>query len=201
MNNCFLAIDNVYDDPYAVRQHALTCEYLPDNTSKSHPNGKGPFPGKMSKDFYYKSSIDIKVSKLLGKNAIQLRNLDSGKFRISKLNDISKNLIHVDDITDNVYAGVVYLNTPEQTSNGIQGTILYKHVFGKNSVSNAEELKEIILSDQDKDLAYWTPELVSYITWNRLVIYPANYFHGIGPTFGDTDDTARLVQVFFWEVK
>jgi len=199
MNNCFLAIDNVYDDPYAVRQHALTCEYLPDNTSKSHPNGKGPFPGKMSKDFYYKSSIDIKVSKLLGKNAIQLRNLDSGKFRISKLNDISDNVVHVDSVTSDVYAGVIYLNIPAQCDN-IQGTILYKHKAGYRS-PNKEQLAEIIVSKQDKDLSYWTPELVSYITWNRLVLYPANYFHGIGPTFGDTDDTARLVQVFFWEVK
>ena len=68
-------------------------------------------------------------------------------------------------------------------------------------INTQKNLMKKTVSKQNKDLSYWTPELVSYITWNRLVLYPANYFHGIGPTFGDTDDTARLVQVFFWEVK
>ena len=195
----FLSIDNIYADPYLVRDHALSCEYFSEKTSKSYPNGNAPYPGKMSKHGFYKSSIDIQVSKVLGKNAIQLRNLDSGKFRISRASDTSDNVVHVDSVNSDVYAGVIYLNTPEQCAN-MQGTILYKHMSGYRS-PNKEQLSEIIVSKQNKDLSYWTPELVSYITWNRLVLYPANYFHGIGPTFGDTDDTARLVQVFFWEVK
>ena len=195
----FLSIDNIYDDPYLVRDHALSCEYFSEKTSKSYPNGDAPYPGKMSKYGFYKSSIDIQVSKLLGKNAIQLRDVDSGKFRISKASDTSDNVVHVDSVSSDVYAGVIYLNTPAQCDN-IQGTILYKHKAGYRS-PNKEQLAEIIVSKQDKDLSYWTPELVSYMTWNRLVLYPGNYFHGIGPTFGDTDDTARLVQVFFWEVK
>jgi hypothetical protein len=201
MTLSFCAIDNIYDDPYSVRDHALTCEYLPNNTSHSHPYGNAPFPGKMSKEFFYQSMIDLKVSKLLGKNAIQLRSENSAKFRISKAEDLSRNIVHVDSTDSTVYAGVLYLNTPEQTTGGIPGTILYKHKSGLNIVNDQKQYNEIILKDQDKDLSYWTPELISYITWNRLIVYPANYFHGIGPTFGDTDDTARLVQVFFWEVK
>ena len=98
-------------------------------------------------------------------------------FRISRASDTSDNVVHVDSVNSDVYAGVIYLNTPEQCAN-MQGTILYKHMSGYRS-PNKEQLSEIIVSKQNKDLSYWTPELVSYITWNRLVLYPANYFHGM----------------------
>jgi Family of unknown function (DUF6445) len=195
----FLSIDDFYDDPYEVRKRALECEYLATKTSNAYPLGKAPFPGKMSKDFFYDSKVDLKVSKILGKNLVQYRGYDSGKFRISKITDTTNNLVHVDGIKDNLYAGVLYLNTPEQ-NNTIPGTILYRHTkSGKRSTTDRDQYKKIVQDREDIDLKYWTPELISYITWNRLIVYPANYFHGIGPLFGDTDNDARLVQVFYWE--
>jgi hypothetical protein len=98
-----------------------------------------------------------------------------------------------------MYAGVVYLNPPEQNIN-CEGTILYQHIpSGSRILKDKEELKRLIQSGEDKDLKYWRKELVSYVTWNRLIIYPAHYFHGTGPIFGTTDEDARMVQVFVWE--
>lgn len=197
----FIAVDNFYENPHEVREFALNCEYQPPKTSGSYTLGNAPWPGKMSKESYQPSSLDIKISKLLKRNVIQHRGIDSGKFRISKLGEVSNNVVHADDIFRNpcMYAGVVYLNPPEQ-NNDFEGTILYQHVpSGQRILKDKEELKRIVQSGEDKDLKYWKKELVSYVTWNRLVMYPAHFFHGTGPLFGTTDEDARLVQLFFWE--
>lgn len=199
MNPCFAVIDNFYDDPYSVRDYALTCEYDTPNTSGNFTYGNAPWPGKMSKKPYMVSGLDLKVSRLLKRNVIQQLGKDSGKFRISKYNDKSSNLVHADGVLNQntLYAGVVYLN-PNVTD--VEGTIFYKNkLTGKNILESKEDYSNIITSQQDKSLDYWQRELVSYIVWNRLIIYPGHYFHGIGPLFGDSDESARLVQVFFWE--
>lgn len=199
VNPSFIVIDDFYEDPYKVREHALTCEYDTDGVSNSYNNGNAPWPGKMSKKPYLVPGLDLKISKLLKCNVIQQLGKDSGKFRISKVTDTSNNLVHADDSLNNypLYAGVVYLN-PYVT--GIEGTILYKHKPSNvNFLTSTDEYKRIVASGEDKNINYWQRELVSYVTWNRLVIYPGHMFHGIGPLFGSTDETARLVQVFFWE--
>lgn len=197
----FFAIDNFYDDPYKVRDFALNCEYQEPQTSKGYAFGNAPWPGKMSKVDYQPPYIDMKVSKLLNRVVSQQKGNDSGKFRISKLDEPYRNVVHADDIyrEPSMYAGVVYLNPPEQ-SNDQPGTILYKHIpSGERILKSKEELRRIVSSGEDQDLKYWKPELMSYVTWNRLIVYPAHYFHGTGPLFGTTDQDARLVQLFFWE--
>ena len=199
MNPTFITIDDFYEDPYKVREYALTCEYDGDKVSGNYNNGNAPWPGKMSKKPYLVPGLDLNVSKMLKRNVIQHLGKDSGKFRISKLGDTSNNLVHADDSLNNypLYAGVVYLN-PDVIDT--EGTIFYKHKPSNERVlTSKDEYKRIVANEEDKDISYWQRELVSYITWNRLVIYPGHMFHGIGPLFGDSDETARLVQVFFWE--
>lgn len=199
MNPSFIIIDNFYEDPYKVREHALTCEYDVDGKSSSYNNGNAPWPGKMSSKPYLVSGLDLKVSKLLKCNVIQQLGKDSGKFRISKSTDTSNNVVHADGVLNNypLYAGVLYLN-PNVTD--IEGTILYKHKPSNERIlTSKDEYKRIVANKEDKDISYWQRELVSYITWNRLIIYPGHMFHGIGPLFGTKDSDARLVQIFFWE--
>jgi hypothetical protein len=199
VNPTFITIDDFYEDPYKVREYALTCEYDGDKVSGNYNNGNAPWPGKMSKKPYLVPGLDLNVSKMLKRNVIQHLGKDSGKFRISKLGDTSNNLVHADDSLNNypLYAGVVYLN-PDVIDT--EGTIFYKHKPSNERVlTSKDEYKRIVANEEDKDISYWQRELVSYITWNRLVIYPGHMFHGIGPLFGDSDETARLVQVFFWE--
>ncbi len=199
MNPTFITIDDFYEDPYKVREYALTCEYDGDKVSGNYNNGNAPWPGKMSKKPYLVPGLDLNVGKMLKRNVIQHLGKDSGKFRISKLGDTSNNLVHADDSLNNypLYAGVVYLN-PDVIDT--EGTIFYKHKPSNERVlTSKDEYKRIVANGEDKDISYWQRELVSYVTWNRLIIYPGHMFHGIGPLFGSTDESARLVQVFFWE--
>ncbi len=199
MNPTFITIDDFYEDPYKVREYALTCEYDGDKVSGNYNNGNAPWPGKMSKKPYLVPGLDLNVGKMLKRNVIQHLGKDSGKFRISKLGDTSNNLVHADDSLNNypLYAGVVYLN-PDVIDT--EGTIFYKHKPSNERVlTSKDEYKRMVANGEDKDISYWQRELVSYVTWNRLIIYPGHMFHGIGPLFGSTDESARLVQVFFWE--
>jgi hypothetical protein len=196
MNLGFLAIDNFYDDPDSIRNIALSCEYYDDKVSNSFKFGNAPWPGKMSVKSHSPAWVDAKISKLLGKNLRQMRDIDSGKFRISQENTISANMLHADGISDEYYAGVVYL-TPDKEN--IPGTIFYRHLpTNSDKLLSNEHLNDISKNNEFNDMNKWQVLLTSNIIYNRLIIYPSNKFHGIGPVFGDTDDEARLIQLFTW---
>lgn len=199
MQTGFISIDNFSENPYKLRETALNCKYLAPGFSKAYNLGHAPWPGKMSESTYVDANIDLKISTLLRKNLRQMKNLDSGKFRISKKNDITKTLLHTDNVSPNFYAGVLYLTLPEHCVNE-EGTIFYtRKLTGLDYITSVGELKNIIRNDEFNDLSLWDKNLVSYIVFNRLIVYPSNKFHGVGNIFGETDETARLVQVFFWE--
>jgi hypothetical protein len=187
-----LVFDNFYNNPLEVKQTALTCSYMPVKTDDIHKFGTAPWPGKMSKISYSPNDLDLYVSKILNKPVRELKGINSGRFRISSANDKSSNDIHIDTCD---YAGVLYLN---DTSN-IAGTIFYTNKStGKNSC-DIDFYKTLVLNNDINDLTKWNINLVSYIVFNRLIIYPANMFHGIGPLFGVDNNDSRLVQTFFWE--
>ena len=199
MDTGLIVIDNFYDDPDSIRDLALSCEYFPEKTSNSFPFGNAPWPGKMSKEAHSPNWIDAVVSKLLHKNLRQMRQMDSGMFRISKkTSDVGMfdNMIHADGHNDNYYAGVLYLSKDQEAT---PGTLFYKqNSTGLDRLIDDAHLTDIILKNEDKDVDKWTAHTVSNIVYNRLLIYPAYKFHGIGPCFGTTNDNARIVQLFSW---
>ena len=192
-----IALDNIYPNPDEVREYALSAEYFPEKTSGSFRFGNAPWPGKMTKKPYINNSIDKIVSSIIGKPVRQLLGNDSGKFRISKASDTTNNVVHSDSFQqdDDVsgWAGVVYLCP--KNANGKVGTSLFTHV--ESGATSATKEQDSFISDWN-DASKWYPNLVSHIVWNRLILYPANKFHGIGPLFGETDEDARLVQLFTW---
>jgi len=189
-----IIIDDFYTNPDSIRDIALNCEYYATKHDSFFVYGHAPYPGKVSKNSYSPKNLDLLVSNILKKPVRQLNGLNSGRFRISNKNDISTNKIHADD---SYYAGVLYLNRLEKS---IPGTIFYTHKHTGIKKSTSSLYDEIIKKGEDNDLSYWDINTVSYITYNRLIIYPANMFHGIGDLFGEDDQTARLVQLFFWEI-
>lgn len=195
MNLGLISIDDFYDDPDNIRELALSCEYAQDGFSEGYKFGNAPWAGKMSVDAHSPRWIDAKVSRMLGKNLCQMRNMDSGKFRLSPEGTVSKNVCHVDTIKKNHYAGVLYLN---KNINQI-GTVFYTHKpTRKDRAIDNEQIIEILKNENDKDMDQWDINMVSYVTYNRLIVYPANKFHSPGPSFGTGDDS-RLVQIFTWE--
>ena len=194
LNPDIFVIDNFYDDPLSVREKALTCEYMPLKTDNNYVFGNAPYPGKVSREFYNPKNLDLAVSKLLGKHARQILNQNSSRFRLSNLNDKADNFVHR-DFTG--YAGVCYLN-PD--INNVPGTIFYTHKETKTTTGDKELYKKLVLNNDVNDPLKWDINFTSYIVFNRLIIYPAESWHGIGPLFGTKDDDARLVQLFFWEI-
>jgi hypothetical protein len=189
-----ISIDNFYDDPDSVRNIALSTEYYEDKKSQGYKFGNAPWPGKMSKKPYSPDWVDAKISKLLNKNLRQMRQLDSGCFRISKEGTISANILHADSPNGSYYAAVLYLTKNKEDT---PGTLFYKQKStGSDQALNEEHLKSIVVNNEFNDLSKWVVHTVSNIVYNRLLIYPANKFHGIGPVFGDSDNTGRLVQLF-----
>lgn len=199
MDASLTIIDNFYYDPDSIRNTALTCEYYPEKVSKGYPNGNAPWPGKMSKDSHSPNWIDAQISKLMNKNLRQMRQMDSGHFRISQATNetgMFDNMIHADGTNKDYYAGVLYLSKDQTETDG---TLFYtQKSTGLNYLESEEQLNTLILSGEDKDPTQWIAHSKSNIVYNRLLIYPANKFHGIGPCFGDTDDSARIVQLFNW---
>lgn len=200
MNLGLIVIDDFYDDPDSIRELALSCEYFEDKKSIGYKFGNAPWPGKMSKKTYAPSWVDAKISKVLNKNIRQLRQIDTGAFRISKEGTQSSNMLHADATDPSYYAGVVYLSKDREDT---PGTIFYKQKSTNSDKALSQaHFDQIIKDDEFNQLDKWMIHTVSNIVYNRFLLYPANKFHGIGPVFGDTDENARMVQIFnFIEIK
>jgi hypothetical protein len=199
METALTIIDNFYENPDGVRDLALSCEYYTEKVSKGYPNGNAPWPGKMSKEAYSSNGIDAVISKHFNKNLRQMRQMDSGHFRISQAtNEVGMfdNMIHADSYDKDHYAGVLYLSKGQEST---AGTLFYRqNSTGLDRLMDKSHLKDMIRKQEDKDASNWTVLASSNIIYNRLLIYPAYKFHGIGPCFGDTDENARIVQLFNW---
>lgn len=188
-----VVIDNFYEQPLDVREKALNCEYLAEKHDTTFKFGNAPWPGRTSADSYSPKNLDLHISKLFGKQLRQQTGLNSGRFRISHEFDTTGNIVHSDSCD---YAGVLYLNNDVYN---MPGTIFYTHKETNLDTANQELLKKIIPNGEFNDTKYWHINFVSYIVFNRLIVYPANKFHGIGPLFGTDTESARLVQLFFWD--
>lgn len=207
MHNAFTIIDNFYDNPYEVRDKAMSMEYFENKYSYNYPNGGGLWPGRVSKTAYVPKNIDVVVSKSLG---VPVRSESeesciSGYFRLSQRDDKPDQFCHVDSVPSNgqkCFTGLLYMNTPEQcvNSDGSSkvGTRFYSHKkTGKNKVDNNKEFMETHLDFNDP--TKWTSDVIISLKWNRLVIVDNSIYHGYGDLFGDSIDTARCAQIFLFK--
>lgn len=197
MKTGLIVIDNFYDDPDSIRDIALSCEYNQDGFSEGYKFGNAPWAGKMSAASHSPLWVDSKISKLLNRHFRQMPSWDSGKFRMSPKGTKSANVCHADTITKNHYAGVVYLN---KNKSEVPGTIFYTHKETDSDFAiNNQHVLNLLKNGHEKDIDQWQVNMISYVKYNRLIIYPANKFHSPGESFG-TGKNSRLVQIFAWEV-
>jgi hypothetical protein len=184
MSLSFFTIDDFYADPDSIRDYALNARYNDIGVDIGINVFSGNWPGRTSIDVYRATDIDGKISKILGLPIRQVGN--SGKFRYAIEGDTAKYPLHIDGMTDDVYAGVLYLN---RTLDPVPGTIFYSF--------KGSGTPDIV---DTSNLDSWDVDLISYIRYNRLIVYPANRFHGPGPSFGTSVKDSRLVQLFLWQV-
>ena len=182
MSLSFFSIDDFYEDPDSVRAFALQANYNDYGQDLGINVFKGTWPGRTSIDVYRVPNIDGLISKTLGMPVRQIGN--SGKFRYAIEGDEAEYPLHIDQAAEDVYAGVLYLNKINE-----RGTIFYS--FKNTTLPTITDTGNLDLWDVDQ---------ISYIKYNRLIVYPANRFHGPGPSFGSNIQDARLVQLFLWQV-
>lgn len=192
-------VDDFYTDPDSVRKYAL--EQEKNNASD------GNYAGVMTQNSFLTQEHLETFSQLVGHH-VQPSTSFTGKFRFSKVTDTFKQDIHFDPGDNNAaWAGVVYL-TPNVENT--EGTVFWKHKrTGLESIprtlegiqqhgwNDTNDLKKF-LETEGMDYSYWDKTLSVPYKYNRLVLFRPWMFHSPGPLFGDTLETARMIQTFFW---
>jgi len=196
----FLSVDNFYQDPDLVRKYALSLTYpTPDNDHT--------YPGRNSKGIFYSQELHRQIESLVGRRLQYPDGEQAGYFRISLSGDQYKQYIHVDPMWD--VAGVLYLNPPTQVIPSA-GTSFWSHkklgfervpatpvegaMYGFNSY---DSIREHLIYGDGLDPDKWEKYALIHMRYNRLVLFDPQLWHSHNENFGDTTETARLVQLFF----
>jgi hypothetical protein len=199
-----LVIDDFYDEPAAARAEALQLEYPI----------TGRFPGRNSENHKVQETM-THVGRVLRRNiTCDVRSRDITFFRLTRGSDRGRCDIHVDP---SGWAGVCYLNPPEQCYGG---TSFFRHrKTGLTRWPTPAEAARLVADGvvepspdpRVDDLSYFFiregevrenwDELCSIpMQHNRAIFYNAKQFHTITAwdRFGETDETARLTRLFFF---
>lgn len=186
MRTNLIVIDNFYANPDEVRAFALSQTF----------DVKGNYPGLRTKSFindHTKEGIERTIHGFAGKVVDWMDKEEdsySGAFQLTYA--VDRTWIHTDPM--NNWAGVCYL-TPDAPLSG--GTGIYRHKKTKMFAHTFDNS----LDDDSYDYTKW--EMVDRVgnLYNRLVIYRGDLFHASLDYFGNTPDTGRLFQVFFFNTE
>lgn len=178
-----MVIDDVLHDPHSYREFALSQPF----------NVHGNYPGVRTISFardewrtFFEQRLGVKISWWPTDDY-------NGAFQLCTKNT-SKSWIHRDS-TD--YAAVLYL-TPSAPLSG--GTSMYQHKFTKLEKSDDERQKRLLDRDSQALDEWNTVDRVGN-KFNRLVIFDGRRSHMSDDYFGDSHQTGRLFQVFFFNIE
>ncbi|CDG85726.1 DUF6445 family protein [Janthinobacterium agaricidamnosum] len=206
-------IDDFLPDPAAYRAAALDLHYHQQRYAGQN------YPGQQTEGTDCESIMQ-RIANALGRT-VKCMSPDNGSYRISYADAVARTDIHVDNESGdnfNVYAGVLYLNPPEQCQGG---TTFWRHKpsgwqrrppesevkqagypsfkdFQKKWLPNAQVQK---FNDLQQQRDAWQALVEIPMRHNRLIVYRGHHFHSISNVFGNTPDNGRLVQLFFFEVE
>jgi len=194
-----IIVDNFLPNPEEYRKHAL---------SQNFYNIKGP-DGELYKRISVQPSDEFQP--LLSKVLEVPVAVGYSLLRLNYEAEIPNFAVHSDNSYDE-YAGILYLNTPEQCKQHKSGTAFFRHKStGFASFPTPEEIEA---SGQDAAHVYenfalsWNNldnwEVIEEVEmkFNRLLLYSTKRFHARWPltAFGNTPETGRLIQVFFFSI-
>lgn len=176
-----VVIENFYQKPDEVRKHALSLKYSGDSNW---------YKGKRATEKYFPTGIKERFEKALN---TKINNIDvgaSGLFQITTSED--PQVYHHDD---QKWAAVVFLSPEAPLESGTR-------IHASNS-TNA-----LTKRDEGIENAFPTGYLdstnfpiISDVgnVYNRCIIFDGQSIHSAGPYFGNSDETGRLVHLFFFE--
>jgi hypothetical protein len=206
-----VVIDDLYAAPLTVREHALSLAY----TDAESEADRRYYRGRLSSPEHPFSPIGLRrISIALGRPLLCRR--PTGEFRLLHARDPGDphgcEWVHSDAIAER-YAAIVYLNRPEQCRGG---TAFYRHrELGLDRMPTAgpeaetiaahlglspEALVDRLVADGHEPAEHWEPAGMVAMRFNRCVVFESSQFHARTDTFGDTPQTARLTQNFFFDV-
>jgi hypothetical protein len=207
-----LIIDDFYPDPWAVRQYALSLPFQEVNSVQE----RNYYKGKLTTQNHPFSQYGLElIARNLGK--LITWPTQTGEFRLileRAKNDLyRKTWIHFDSMVAR-YAGIVYLNPPEQCDGG---TAFYRHKetnwevlpdFGSPSWVEAtmrtgksfDTLLETLQKDGFEINEKWDLVLQVPMQFNRCIVFDSRQFHARVNGFGNSPLDGRLSQNFFFDV-
>jgi hypothetical protein len=208
-----LIIDDFYSDPHAVRQFALSLGYLDAATGRDQRFYRGA--QSTSVHPYSRLGMDI-ISAVVRR--ITSWSAPHGDFRLLRQRDAGdpsgRTWVHYDSVHTR-YAAIVFLNPPEQCQGG---TVFYRHrEFGLDRMPEADsaiarDLKARTGLNWDQMIAgiaadgfdvesKWEQVGEVGMRFNRCVIFDCRQFHARLGGFGETKETMRLTQNFFFDIE
>lgn len=178
-------IDNFYQNPDDVREYALSLEYNSDNNYYKGYRSAVPYypPGMVE---LLERTIGRKITNFYGNGA-------NGFFQITTERD--PNVFHADSQT---WAGILYL-TPDAPIES--GTSLLR-----NKITKVSDMSPIFETEEQSihnpsflDSTKYEAVATVGNVYNRLVIIHSKCLHAAGNYFGNSLETGRLVQLFFFD--
>jgi hypothetical protein len=199
MKKNIIIVDDFYSDPDQVRKFALSVNY---NTSEKQTN----WPGKDSTEEYLSEELTMGISHIVNEPLRSVSQNKSHYFRITKEGEFGSQHIHFDPGSNLIWAGICYLTPTERPESG---TKFWRHKqYGWESapteqeanpfgIYNSNDMKKFFETD-GVDESKWTEVFNVPFKYNRLVLFRPWLFHCNGKSFGKTDETSRLIQLFFF---
>lgn len=200
---CIQVIDDFLPNPRAIRSQALRTPIKED----------GGNPGLSSKNI----DVDKHMKHVARHLKIEPDYAHLPHVVLFRMTRGSDPVLYTDIHRDGpIYAGVCYLNLPNQCSGG---TSFFRHKrTGLEAWPTRREVKSLITSgklpsrvtndkeaiiyweEQGKDRANWEQTIFIPMVFNRALFYNGNQFHTMTSwhEFGDTKATARMTLVYFF---
>lgn len=196
MEKKYIIVDGFYDDPDSVRNLALITDY---RYSSNYPGKRAEGPSDELYDY-----ARNKIESILGTN-ITVWNKFRGEptTNITSMNGCfqrcfegTNSWIHHDYMD---YAAVVYL-TPN--INPDAGTGIFRHrETGVDQWIPSDPKTELNRHYSVTCMKDWDCIFEAKNYYNRVILYPGSMYHcSMIPGVGDTVETSRLTQVFFFNI-
>lgn len=196
----FIVIDDFYKKPKAVREIALSADYLGRDKLQEGRSGT-----ETAKCFFTQSIVD-RFEKLIGKKiSFDPSKNTFGAFALQAKEDQKLNRVHIDTCD---WTGLVYLNPGEQDGGG---TCTYIHKkTGIEEVPPIEELQRMGFTNKEEFLKAtvevdglsteaWKVSCRAGMRFNRLILFKAGHlFHAAESYFGKQIDDSRITQLFMF---
>ena len=180
MGISILVIDDFYDEPYKVRDAALKFPYQ-DRSEESN------YPGVNSLSEIEIQGLNDYVSHLVHEPLKGTPRSGHCRFRIAMAGD--------DEKAEYCRGGTEFYRHKEFGSD--HAPLFDKDVtqYGENSC--ALFTKKIIRRDSN-DPSKWEHIMTIPMRFNRCILFRPWFWHTSGPSFGDSLESARLVQLLFF---